>query len=87
MRILGVKNALNAPNLLNVMALPSHLKHAQTLTLAKAGQNTLMAATQHHVTIVPNVASLGKDKNFKCELWLLLNVYCFPNTIKSKIVS
>lgn len=66
------------------MALLSHFKHPQTFTLATAGQNPLMAATQHHVTIIPNVASLGKDKNVKCELWLLLNAYCFPTTTKSK---
>lgn len=45
----------------------------------------LAAATQHHETVLLQIASLRKDQNSKSEVQVLLNVYGFHTMVKLKI--
>lgn len=42
----------------------------------------LAATAQHLMSIVLNIASLGKSPNSKCEVGFLQNLYCFCTIIK-----
>ena len=52
--------------------------HCFSLWLHDLLRALTVVAVQYHESI----ASLGKDQNSKCEVWFLLNAYCFPTIVK-----